>query len=81
MKAMKDCTKAGETASSPGHSVPHYRRINLPPCRETPASSEEPLQEAASQNHALKWGCSESTTQPTAPTEEQKLCIYHAASA
>lgn len=70
MEAMKDCTKAGEIASSPGHSVPHYRRINLPACRETPASCEKPLQGAANQNHALKWGWSESTSQPTAPTEE-----------
>lgn len=54
MKAVKDCTKAREIASSPGHSVPHYRRINLLACRETPASCEKSLQGAASQNYALK---------------------------
>lgn len=54
MKAVEDCTKAREITSSPGYSVPHYRRVSPQVCGETPASCGDPLQGTPSQNHALK---------------------------
>jgi len=63
MKAVEDCTKSRKIASSPDHSVPHYRRVSLQASRETPASCGEPVQGTPCQNHALKQDRSESTTQ------------------